>query len=88
MRLVCLESGYATAAPVDLSDMQTPHLSAKFAVFNMKWVTYVIRADPQRKGQSFINYQLPQAHRCSGCGRIPTFHGKQESAVDHDAASH
>ena len=30
-------------------DMQTPHLSVKFAVFNMKWVTYVIRADPQRK---------------------------------------
>ena len=51
-------------------DMQTPHLSAKFAVFNMKWVTYVIRADPQRKylgggGQSVINYQ-PQSHRCRG----------------------
>ncbi len=29
--------------------MQTPQLLAKFAVLKLKWVTYVIRADPMRK---------------------------------------
>ncbi len=26
--------------------MQTCHLSAKFAIFNSKWVVFVIRVDP------------------------------------------